>query len=96
MIFSLFGPFSRKQHIINSHLLSHEICFYSIMNDFKEISAISHVTYDVHENVAIFTTKKGSLTAPEIMMHSHIVAFPLFLQTHYIRNIAVQKFYVLI
>ena len=28
------------------------------------------------------------LTAQEIMMHSPIVAFPLFLQTHYIRNIA--------
>ena len=40
---------SRKQHIINiicihvrtSHLISHEICFYSIVNDFKEVSAIS-------------------------------------------------------
>ena len=29
------------------------------------------------------------LTAQEIMMHLPIVAFPLFLQTHYIRNIAV-------
>ena len=30
------------------------------------------------------------------MTHSHIVAFPSFLQTHYIRNIAVvKKFYVL-
>ena len=29
------------------------------------------------------------LTAQEIMMHSHSVAFPLFLQVHNIRNIAV-------
>ena len=29
------------------------------------------------------------LTAQEIRMHLPIVAFPLFLQTHYIRNIAV-------
>ena len=37
------------------------------------------------------------LTAEEIMMHLPIVAFPLFLQTHYIRNIAVvQKFHVLV
>ena len=29
------------------------------------------------------------LTEQEIMMHLPIVAFPLFLQTHYIRNTAV-------
>ena len=28
------------------------------------------------------------LTAQDIMMHLPVVAFPLFLQTHYIRNIA--------
>ena len=33
--------------------------------------------------------KQKRLTAQEIMMHLPIVAFPLFLQTHYIRNIAV-------
>ena len=38
------------------------------------------------ENVAIFTQKR--LTVQEIMMHLPIVAFALFLQTHYIRNIA--------
>ena len=42
IIFSFFGAVSRKQHTIRtSHLLSHEICFYSIMSDFKEIFAIS-------------------------------------------------------
>ena len=35
--------------------------------------------------IAIFTPKK----AQEIIMHLPIVAFPLFLQTHYIRNIAI-------
>ena len=34
---------------------------------------------EFHENM---------LTAQEMMMHLPIVAFPLFLQTHYIRNIA--------
>ena len=29
------------------------------------------------------------LTAQETMMHLPIVPFPLFLQTHYIRNVAV-------
>ena len=29
------------------------------------------------------------LTVQEIMMHLPIVAFPLFLQTHYIRNIVI-------
>ena len=61
------------------------------MDAFKEVSAISepslsHVTNVGHENVA-FCTKND--TAQEIIMHLLIVAFPLFLQTHYIRNIAV-------
>ena len=37
------------------------------------------------------------LTVQEIMMHLPIVAFPLFLQTHYITNIpVVKKFHVLV
>ena len=45
--------------------------------------SLSHVTNSGHENDVIFTHKKP-LTAQEIRMHSPIVAFPLFLQTHYI------------
>ena len=49
VFFCWFGAISREQHTIKticmyvrtSHLLSHEICFYSNMNDFKEISVIS-------------------------------------------------------
>ena len=47
---------------------------------------MSDVANDGHENVAIFNKKR--LTAQEIMLHSHTVAFPLFLQTRYIRNTA--------
>ena len=47
----------------------------------------SHVKNGGHENGRDFYQDR--LTAQEIMMHSPIVAFPLFLQTHYLRNIAV-------
>ena len=62
----LFGTVIRNQHTIKQHLyyvratclLSQEICFYLIMNIFKEISPISfpsfsHVTNDSHENVIV-------------------------------------------
>ena len=38
--------------------------------------------------MSLFLPKKGS-QHKKIMMHLPIVAFPLFLQTHYIRNIVV-------
>ena len=99
IIFSLFGAVSRKQHTINNICMQELATFFLMKSVFIQSWTISrkylwsaNLPLAMSQMTALkmswFLPKETHSTRKKIM-HSHNVVFPLFLQTHYIRNLVV-------